>query len=62
MSMREWLDQLTDYLEKKESLKSSPLSRDLSKIERETEVLLDSAEKLEAAYSQLIEELDHVGR
>ncbi len=60
--MREWIDELSDYMEKREKIASPliQLSEDVHQAVLETDVLLQASNELQSAYTSLIGKSDHV--
>ncbi|HSX11220.1 MAG TPA: hypothetical protein VLF94_05860 [Chlamydiales bacterium] len=59
--MREWIEELSDWMEKQEELASplTDLSEEVGQTVLETDSLLQSCDQLQSAYASLLGKVDH---
>lgn len=60
--MREWIDELSDWMDKQEEVSSplTDLSEEVHQAVFEADSLLQSCDQLQSAYSSLLGKVDHV--
>lgn len=60
--MREWIDDLSDYMQTQEKIDSplNELSEEIHQAALEADFLLQASDQLQSAYSSLIGKVDHV--
>ena len=61
--MREWIDELSLWMEAQEKLESSnEMIEEASMVALETDALMELSDQLQSAYSQMREKVEHVSR
>ncbi|HSX26611.1 MAG TPA: hypothetical protein VLE89_06360 [Chlamydiales bacterium] len=60
--MREWIDELSDWMQKREKIAHplSDLEEEVNQAALETDSLLQASDQLQSVYSQLLGKVDHV--
>lgn len=58
--MREWISELSDWMQEKEKVSSSLFTEEMELAAQEMDSLLQASDQLQQVYSELLGKVDHV--